>query len=409
MGMMARARWRSVAPVLLAAALTAACRGEPARAQRPADITRIVDSLRPAVERAAGLRFRSAPRSEMRTREQVRVYLERQLDVELPPAKVRGLETAYGLFGLFPDSLRLRDLLLELYSEQVAGYYDPDSAALFGVVGADPLQMRVMVAHEMVHALQGQYLPLDSLLHDRRSNDRLTAAQSILEGQATLVSLRVLTPGTDIIARPEFWEMYREQIAQQQSTMPVFAKAPPVIRHGLIFPYLEGAEFMRWWAASAHGDTVPYGPRMPLSTEQILHPERYERGDAPVALAFPDEPSVLYEDVLGEFETRVLSDEMTGRNTSGSATALGWGGDRYRVYETPDGPAMVWVSVWDDAASADRFLRGPGAALAARLRPGYRSEIAAMPVGGRPGVRFVIAPERWTRWAALPKATPAAG
>jgi hypothetical protein len=409
MGMMARARWRSVAPVLLAAALTAACRGEPARAQRPADITRIVDSLRPAVERAAGLRFRSAPRSEMRTREQVRVYLERQLDVELPPAKVRGLETAYGLFGLFPDSLRLRDLLLELYSEQVAGYYDPDSAALFGVVGADPLQMRVMVAHEMVHALQGQYLPLDSLLHDRRSNDRLTAAQSILEGQATLVSLRVLTPGTDIIARPEFWEMYREQIAQQQSAMPVFAKAPPVIRHGLIFPYLEGAEFMRWWAASAHGDTVPYGPRMPLSTEQILHPERYERGDAPVALAFPDEPSVLYEDVLGEFETRVLSDEMTGRNTSGSATALGWGGDRYRVYETPDGPAMVWVSVWDDAASADRFLRGPGAALAARLRPGYRSEIGALPVGGRPGVRFVIAPERWTRWAALPEATPAAG
>jgi hypothetical protein len=399
---MPRARGRCVAAVLMAALLSTACRGEPARAQPPADITRIVDSLRPAVEQAAGLRFRATPRSEMRTRAQVRAYLERQLDVELPPTKVRGLETAYGLFGLFPDSLRLRDLLLELYSEQVAGYYDPDSAALFGVVGADPLQLRVMVAHEMVHALQGQYLPLDSILHDRRSNDRLTAAQAILEGQATLVSLRVLTPGSDIIARPEFWEMYREQIAQQQHAMPVFAKAPPVIRHGLIFPYLEGAEFMRWWAASAHRDTVPYGPRMPLSTEQILHP------DAPIALAFPDEPSVLYEDALGEFETRVLADEMTGRSTAASALALGWGGDRYRVYETPDGPAMVWVAVWDDAAAADRFLRDPGAALAARSRPGYRSEIVAMPVGGRPGLRFVVAPERWARWSSLPAATPAA-
>ena len=95
---------------------------------------------------------------------------------------------------------------MDLYSEQVAGYYDPDSTTLFGVTGADPLQLRLVLAHEMVHALQGQYLPLDSILHDIKSNDRLTAAQSVLEGQATLVSIRVLSPGVDITAQPEFWE-----------------------------------------------------------------------------------------------------------------------------------------------------------------------------------------------------------
>ena len=82
----------------------------------------------------------------------------------------------------------------------MAGYYDPDSATLFGVAGADRAQLRLVLAHEMVHALQGQYLPLDSILKATASNDRLTAAQSILEGQATLASIEVLAPGQDVTA-----------------------------------------------------------------------------------------------------------------------------------------------------------------------------------------------------------------
>ena len=113
---------------------------------------------------------------------------------------MRGLETAYRLFGLLPDTLALRTLLLDLYAEQVAGYYDPDSATLFGVAGADRAQLRLVLAHEMVHALQGQYLPLDSILKSTANNDRLTAAQSILEGQATLASIAVLAPGQDVAA-----------------------------------------------------------------------------------------------------------------------------------------------------------------------------------------------------------------
>src|SRR5207253_396531 len=162
-------------------------------------LARLVDSLRQPVERAAGLRFKTAPRSAMRTREQVRAYLLGKLDDELPPARMRGMETAYRLFGMLPDTLSLRALLLELYTEQVA-------------------------------------------------------------------------------RTPEFWEMYRDQVQQQQATMPIFAKAPLVVREALIFPYLDGAEFMHWWATTGgHADTLPYGPRMPVSTEQILHPERYAR------------------------------------------------------------------------------------------------------------------------------------
>jgi hypothetical protein len=364
---------------------------------------RLVDSLRLPVERATGLHFKSPPRSALRTREQVRAYLIRKLDDELPPPKLRGLETAYRLFGLLPDTLELRSLLLDLYTEQVAGYYDPDSATLFGVVGADPTQLRLVLAHEMVHALQGQYLALDSILHEISNNDRLTAAQAVLEGQATLVSVDVLASGQQVSNNPEFWEMYREQVRQQQTSMPVFARAPLVVREALIFPYLAGAEFMHWWESSSFRDTVPYGPRMPVSTEQILFPDRYARGDRPIALAFPPDTGVIYEDVLGENELRVLMARLTGTAEVRTGSPIGWGGDRYRVYQSPAGAALVWYVVWDDKRSAERFTWGYGGKLRVTKRQGYRTMLESVELEGKPATMFVLAPVGWSGWGDLPR------
>jgi len=389
-----------IALALLAAA--GACRGQSRGAQEDAALARLVDSLRGPVERATGLSFRTPPRSALRSRDQVRSYLLAKLDEELPPGRMRGLETAYRLFGMLPDTLRLRDLLLNLYAEQVAGYYDPDSAMLFGVAGADRAQLRLVLAHEMVHALQGQYLPLDSILKSTVNNDRLTAAQSVLEGQATLVSIEVLTPGQGVTATPQFWELYRDQVRAQQSAMPVFARAPLVVREALIFPYLEGAEFMHWWADRGPRDTLPYGPRMPVSTEQILHPDRYARGDAPVTLAFAADSGVVYEDVLGESEIRVLLAVLAGSDDVQTVVPIGWGGDRFRVYDAPGGPALVWYVAWDDQRSADRFLQSAGPALRRTGRVGYRATLDALSIDGRPATRYVLAPLAWERWSGVP-------
>lgn len=391
-----------VPAALLLLLLLVGCRGEVRREVPARDrLARMVDSLRPPVERAVGLRFTGPVRSAMRTRDQVRGYLVRKLDEELPPRKLRGIETAYRLLGLIPDSLKLRGLLLDLYAEQVAGYYDPDSATLFGVAGADPAQLRLVLAHEMVHALQGQHLALDSILRASGDNDRLAAAQAILEGQATLASIEVLAPGQAVIRSPEFWQLYRRQVREQQGTMPVFARAPLVVRQALIFPYLEGAEFMRWWGQSPRADTVPYGPRMPTSTEQILHPERYARGDAPIAVALPADSTALHEDVLGENEIRVLLARLAGRDELDDARPLGWGGDRYRIYDAPGGPALVWYVAWDDAAARAGFLRRTRGRLDRTGRPGYRAELGEAEVAGRPGTRFVLAPVGWERWRSL--------
>jgi hypothetical protein len=392
--------------LLVVGLLAAACRGEARQTTTDdAALARMVDSLRTPVERAVGMVFTSTPRSAMRSKEQVRGYLVRKLDEELPPERLRGLETAYRMFDLLPDTLKLRALLLDLYTEQVAGFYDPDSATLFGVAGSDPERLRLVLAHEMIHALQGQHMRLDSILDDRRNNDRLTAAQAILEGQATLSSIEVLAPGQDIVNNPQFWELYREQVRENQSSMPVFRQAPLILRETLLFPYLQGAEFMHWWAGSPFRDTLPYGRRMPQSTEQIIHPERYVRGDLPLTLAFPKGEQTLYEDVLGENEIRVVLAHLAGSDEVQTVVPIGWGGDRFRVYHSDAGPALVWFVVWDDAASAGRFLRSAGAGLRHTARRGYRAALDSIGVDGRPATRYVLAPAEWTRWQDLPAVT----
>jgi hypothetical protein len=253
----------------------------------------------------------------------------------------------------------------------------------------------------MIHALQGQYIPLDSILYETSNNDRLTAAQAVLEGQATLASIEVLASGQDVTSNPEFWDLYRQQVRQQQSAMPVFAKAPLIVREALIFPYLAGAEFMQWWNTSPLKDTVPYGPRMPVSTEQILFPNRYLR-DMPVQLGFSGPSDRIYEDVLGESELRVLMAHLSGRSEVRTATPTGWAGDRYRVIGTPSGPALVWYLVWDDKRSAERFTWGYGGKLRQTTREGYRTLLESLELGGKPVTRYVLAPTHWEGWGDVP-------
>ena len=51
---------------------------------------------------------------------------------------------------------------------------------------------------------------------------------------------------------------------------------------------------------------------MPASTEQVLHPDRYASGDAPLRIVIDSSGPALHQDVLGEMETRVLVAELLG-------------------------------------------------------------------------------------------------
>ena len=202
-----------------------------------------------------------------------------------------------------------------------------------------------------------------------------------------------------------FWNQ-RAAMAAQQAQMKEFARAPLWLREGLVFPYLGGADFIVWFRRKYFGRSVL--DSMPRSTEQILHPERYAAHDEPTDVIFASgEPdTVQWEDNLGEFETRLLFQQLLGNETEAATLATGWDGDRYQVLG-PRSDVLVWYSVWDDAAAAARFTGGLQRAWAKRPPPpggraARRSEMKQLTVDGRPVVRLVDAPTDWKGWHALP-------
>lgn len=384
----------------------AACRGPDRSVTPDAELRALVDSLMPVVEKATGLAFKRTPRAVIVSRAEARDFIQRQLTEQLPSDRARHLTVSYQLLGLLPDSIDLGQLFLAVLGEQVAGYYDPDSGAFYGVSGGDPATFRLTVIHELVHALQHDYIALDSILDARDNADRLVAAQAVLEGQATLAMFRAQPGLEDQVLTQEFWDAARESIREQQSSLPQFSAAPRVIRETLLFPYIGGAEFIRWWI-SARGESVhPFDSLMPASSEQILAPARSLGRDRPLTVTFSDPagPAVLYEDVLGAMELRILLAEALGREELMDPAVLGWGGDRFRLYDDPSGDALVWIAVFDAVPARDLALTTFQAGWP-RARAGYRNEVRALDVSGRPGLRLVVAPEGWRDWSRLPSAT----
>src|SRR5260370_23372219 len=183
-------------------------------------------------------------------------------------------------------------------------------------------------------------------------------------------------------------------MARQQAQMKEFGHAPLWLREGFVFPYLGGADFIIGFRRKYFGKSVL--DSLPTSTEQILHPDRYAMHDEPTEVIFPKSvrDTVIYEDNLGEFETRLLFQQLLGDETEAARLAEGWDGDRYRVLGK-DRDVLEWYSVWDDAAAPSTFATGPQRAWAKRRPAGQktrRPDIKHLTGEGRPVGRLVDAP-----------------
>jgi hypothetical protein len=303
----------------------------------------------------SGMALQHPVRLEKRTREQLVRYLRFKLDEELPEEEAEATVSSYALLGLVPDTLDLRGVLLDLYTEQVAGFYDPDSTALFILDDQPQVMLQGLLVHELVHAVQDQTADLAALTDPALGNDRQVAAQAAIEGHATLVMLEYMAEqgGTpvDLGAIADFAARLRPAL-EGMAQFPALAGAPRVIRESLLFPYLEGAGYVQGlWQEERH--TPPFGDHLPLSTEQVM---TGDLGDVPVKVSLDvDGGRTVHTDDLGRFETGVVLDTHLGE---GSADlAIGWGGDRYALVETSEGLGLVWASVWDTPTDRDRFAR----------------------------------------------------
>ena len=333
----------------------------------------------PKIEKAVGVPFKTQPKVEERSRAQIREFVMRQFDQASPAAQLEGEEAAYKAFGLIRDSLHLRKFLVDLLTEQIVGYYDPTTKVLYVTQGATPDVAGLTITHELIHALQDQYVNLDSIQKATQNSDRQSAAQAVIEGEAMYESTTIALGGGNAAAFvPGGWDAIRGQIREMTSSQPIFSSAPIAIQEELLFPYLSGAEFVRRFKEHEPGK-LPFAA-MPVSTTQVLHEDAFfgPHPDQPTTVQLPAaEGKVVYENVLGEFETRLVLYQHTKDQTLATRAAEGLSGDAYRVQSVAGGNALVWVTAWNSAIDAAQW-----AAACARC-----ASRAAPPSGRRSATR----------------------
>lgn len=363
----ARGRTRGVSGRIAAALcattlLLAGCESAPAVGDGP--YAKILGRAIPKVEQATGLTFKETPVLESRSKAQVREFLLKQLTDERAQRTLAGQERVYKRLGLVPDSLDVAALLQELLEEQIVGYYDPATKVLYVVDDVKPELLDVTITHELVHALQDQYVNIDSIQSSTDNADRQVTAQAILEGQAVYAQLRASLGETGM--RLGGWERARIAMRDAQSGMPVFSAAPMIVRESLLFPYTGGADFMHRFTLRRPTDNVLAD--FPISTRQLLNDGAYfgpedkplaaEARETPTLVTLP-EPSrgtVVFTNVFGELETRLVMYQFVTNEVQAGRAAQGVDGDRYALIELPKGDALVWASVWDNTVEAAQFV-----------------------------------------------------
>jgi len=401
---------RRVLPLAGAALLTlvSACESQKPKYEGPyaAEVAQAV----PMIEKAVGLKFKTPPKIETRSKDQVREFVTKQFTDSLAKHDIAGQEAAYKRLGMIPDTLKLQPFLTSLLEEQIVGYYDPHTKVLYVVDGSPKDMAQLTITHELVHALQDQYISLDSVQKIRDDNDRLSAAQSVFEGQAVYEQISIMLGGSNIaINLPGGWDRIREMIRENQSSMPIFAAAPKVIQETLIFPYLSGAEFYRNYKERKPGSII-YND-MPVSTEQIIHPAAFfvtRDNPTKVTLGTLSNASRVYDNDLGEFETRLFLFQQLNDQNEAVRGATGWHGDRYAVVNTPQGQGIVWLTVWDSQVEAGEFYHLADQAVQARYstKPasgstdlvkkysaaGRTVQVSTLEIQGRPVVIYADVP-----------------
>lgn len=362
----------------------------------------------PKIESVIGVKFKTPPKLEIRSRDDVKKFLLAKLNEPAMQKQIANQESIYKMLGLVRDTMHLADFYVKVLTEQIMGFYDPKTKVLYVVDGAPDDYVGITIMHELIHALQDQYVNLDSLEHIEGDDDRQLAAQAVVEGQATYEQAYIMAGGAGNIAAqlPGGWESIRQMIREAQTTQPIFASAPTVIQETLLFPYINGSDFIRRFTAREKGK-LPFGD-LPVSSEQLMHDSAYfaRPRDVPSEITLPKIPGTVEENDFGEFGTRLLIYSHTKDQDASIRASNGWDGDRYALVKTPAGDALVWVTVWDHPGDAAEFVSAMDQVMRERFNvrprvsgekrhfdtPKRTIEIDVRDIAGRPVVLYVDVP-----------------
>lgn len=336
------------------------------------------------VSRIRGQAFVRNVQPSIFNREQLGQEMLKLIAEEYTPEELALMDQSYKVFGFVPPELDSTALMTSMLTEEVGGFYDPDNKRMVLIVEDGPVkppsflgsllgakvafdkdEQKTTLAHELTHALQDQLYDLNAMEEGiKDDDDMLLAFSALVEGDATLLMFVEMESEQDVAQMDPV--ALRATFNIMSWMLPLaggktFRSAPAIFRDSLIFPYFQGMLFVLTVASEGGWEAVhEIYSNPPLSTEQILHPQKYLlEVDVPQQVILPDMADVLADgwqrlggNCLGELQTRILLKRVPG----GSVAAAGWDGDRYDVYRNAEGHlALVYASVWDSPRDAQEF------------------------------------------------------
>ena len=380
-------------------------------------------------------------RSGAQSRSEIERMLIKNLNEQMTQTEMHATEVSLRKFGLAPADFDYRSFMVKLLTEQVAGYYDPKAQEFHLADWLELEGQKPVMAHELTHALQDQHFNLRRFEKwPHGDSDAELAAHALIEGDATL-AMMVYMAKNPLVALA-FGRSLTTGVATEQ-----YDKAPRAMRESLIFPYLQGSEWATQIYRKGGWNMVSNAfTRLPLSTEQILHAEKYFNYERPIKILLPDVTNLLNgkgeqtanskqktaanvqqsevrgrrssgtagispastrrrisharktpnrpapdvnqlpadhgslptdgwrrieSDVNGEWTYYLILDQFLSSPVESKRAAAGWAGDRYGLYEGPNGQVFLsQLAVWDTENDAREFfdayvkrteLRYPGA------------------------------------------------
>ncbi len=328
------------------------------------------------MSRITGLSVRAPLKKRIVSRAEMKKVLEQTLGEEYTPREIQTQEAVLRAFGLVSSDFDLAKFLINFYTEQAAGIYDARRKTMFIADWPTEEMQRLVLAHELTHALQDQNYDMDKFLHAARANDDATAArQAVVEGYAMAAMMQKVLGQMDLANMPELGALMASMVNKQMSEFPAFTTAPFFFRMQALFPYAQGMGFMQRGLQSGGWKRLnELFPNPPATTREIFEPSVYFNATSPPAeISLPRPPALdgvaglnfLTGNTEGELGYYSVLGQLISEDEA-KQVASGWLADRFVLYagSSPDRFALVARTRWASAETALNFFRDYHAILA---------------------------------------------
>lgn len=329
--------------------------GTPASGTLPPELAQIADQ----VATVRGHAYESPPKAEGITDQEMDRRLQESFQAYYPKDLYDRRTFAWRTIGVIPPQADLHEAYRAFLTGQVVGFYDPETGELVYLGSGDlGFSERLTLAHELTHALDDQTFDLTRLdaLVNACQDERASAALGLIEGSAQYFSAASVAENPDLSLSDVI-----DAIAQAAAGGSASDGVPPFLYAITVWPYTDGMSFVGTLAGNGGTDAVDAAfERFPVSTEQLIHPDRYP-SDRPTAVDVPDLTGALGRE-WGDLDAMTIGEEwlraMLALRLDASAAAdaaAGWDGGVYRAFTDGTDVVVVLRTAWDGEPDAAAF------------------------------------------------------